>query len=38
MSHDGPHGDWCARQIDRTPSSDLLCQVPTADGGTADCS
>jgi len=38
MSHDGPHGDWTARQIDRTPSADLLCRVPTADGGTADCS
>ncbi len=36
MSHDGPHGDWTARQIDRTPSADLLCRVPTADG-EADC-
>ena len=33
MSHDGPHGDWTARQIDRTPSTDLLCRVPSADGG-----
>lgn len=32
MSHDGPHGDWTARQIDRTPSTDLLCRVPSVDG------
>lgn len=36
MSHDGPHGDWTATAVDRTPSADLLCRVPTADGET-DC-
>ena len=28
MSNDGPHGDWVARMIDRTPSLDLICRVP----------
>ena len=28
FSNDGPHGDWTARRIDHTPSSDLACQVP----------
>jgi hypothetical protein len=37
MSHDGPHGDWTATAVDRTPSADLLCRVPATDGGTAEC-
>ncbi len=28
MSHDGPHGDWTAAPIDRSPSADLVCRVP----------
>ena len=27
MSHDGPHGDWTAKRIDRTYSNDLVCSV-----------
>jgi hypothetical protein len=27
MSHDGPHGDWTAAQIDRSFSSDLVCRI-----------
>jgi len=25
MSNDGPHGDWTARPVDLTPSTDPLC-------------
>lgn len=32
MSHDGPHGDWTAAQIDRSFSSDLVCRI-----GDRDC-
>jgi hypothetical protein len=32
LSNDGPHGDWTAKPIDRSPSTDLVCRVPTADG------
>ena len=28
MSHDGPHGDWTAKVIDRSRSEDLACIVP----------
>jgi hypothetical protein len=27
MSHDGPHGDWTAKPIDRSPSNDLVCRI-----------
>ncbi len=27
LANDGPHGDWTARPIDRTPSDDLVCRV-----------
>jgi hypothetical protein len=27
MSHDGPHGDWTAKRIDRTYSNDLVCRI-----------
>jgi hypothetical protein len=33
MSHDGPHGDWTAKAIDRSFSNDLVCRIdkrPTA--------
>ena len=33
MSHDGPHGDWTAKWIDRTYSNDLVCRV-----GDTECS
>jgi hypothetical protein len=33
MSHDGPHGDWTAAQIDRSFSSDLVCRI-----GDRECS
>ncbi|MFW2380163.1 MAG: UGSC family (seleno)protein, partial [Acidimicrobiales bacterium] len=28
LSNDGPHGDYTARQIDRSPSTDLVCALP----------
>ncbi len=28
FANDGPHGDWTAKAIDRTPSLDLVCRVP----------
>jgi len=28
LSNDGPHGWWTSHQIDHTPASDLVCQVP----------
>lgn len=31
MSHDGPHGDWTAKWIDRTYSNDLVCRVDNRD-------
>ena len=31
FSNDGPHGDWTAKAIDRSPSLDLVCRVPDAD-------
>ena len=27
MSHDGPHGDWTSKRIDRSYSNDLVCRV-----------
>ena len=30
LSHDGPHGDYVAKRIDRSFSTDLLCEVPPA--------
>jgi hypothetical protein len=27
MSHDGPHGDWTAKRIDRSYSNDLVCRI-----------
>lgn len=27
MSHDGPHGDWTAKPVDRTYSNDLVCRI-----------
>ena len=27
MSHDGPHGDWTSKRIDRSHSDDLVCRV-----------
>jgi hypothetical protein len=27
MSHDGPHGDWTSKRIDRSYSDDLVCRV-----------
>jgi hypothetical protein len=27
MSHDGPHGDWTAKRIDRNYSNDLVCRI-----------
>jgi len=27
MAHDGPHGDWTARKIDRSTSLDLVCRI-----------
>jgi hypothetical protein len=30
LSNDGPHGDWTARPIDRSTSTDLACRVPPA--------
>lgn len=27
MSHDGPHGDWTSKRIDRSFSNDLVCRV-----------
>jgi hypothetical protein len=27
MSHDGPHGDWTAKRIDRSFSNDLVCRI-----------
>ena len=32
LSHDGPHGDWTAKRVDMSQSTDLLCEVPSADG------
>lgn len=34
LSHDGPHGDWTSRAVDRTYSTDLVCNVedPSACG------
>lgn len=26
MSNDGPHGDYTAKRIDRSPSTDLVCE------------
>ncbi len=28
LSNDGPHGDWTAAPVDRTPSLDLVCRRP----------
>jgi len=28
LSNDGPHGDWTARAIDWSVSSDLVCEIP----------
>lgn len=27
MSHDGPHGDWTSKRIDRSYSDDLVCRI-----------
>jgi len=27
LSHDGPHGDWTSRPIDRSYSADLVCNI-----------
>lgn len=42
MSNDGPHGHWTAARIDRSPSTDLVCNIfdpgscgPGASGGSA---
>jgi len=29
MSNDGPHGDYTARAVDRSLSTDLTCQIPS---------
>ncbi len=31
MSHDGPHGNWTSKRIDRTYSDDLVCRVDNRD-------
>ena len=31
MSHDGPHGDWTSKRIDRSASDDLVCRVDNRD-------
>lgn len=28
LSNDGPHGDYTAKAIDRSPSTDLVCAIP----------
>ncbi len=32
LSNDGPHGWWTAKNIDHTPASDLVCEIPTNRG------
>ena len=27
FSNDGPHGDWTAAPVDRSPSADLVCRI-----------
>ena len=34
MSHDGPHGDWTAKPIDRSYSQDLVCRIDNRDACT----
>ena len=33
FSNDGPHGDYTAARIDHSPSTDLVCEVPSAAAG-----
>ena len=32
--HDGSHGDWTSRAIDRTYSNDLVCRIDNSDAST----
>ena len=33
LSNDGPHGDYTAKRIDTSPSTDLACVVPPSEDG-----